>query len=79
MPAPKNDYEIVVPEEEMNEEETAASSTDIVEDQADVDARKQQELIEQRKRISINFIIKIWITQCYKSSYLKKDFLLFLL
>ena len=47
LPAPKNDYEIVVPEEELNEEETSASMNDVVEDQADIDARKQQELREQ--------------------------------
>ena len=49
LPAPKNDYEIVVPEEEVNEEESNAAASDIIEDQADVDARRQQELLEQRK------------------------------
>ncbi|XP_058788836.1 cell division cycle 5-like protein [Phymastichus coffea] len=49
LPAPKNDYEIVVPEEAL-EEETETSTDMIVEDQADVEAREQQELIEQQKR-----------------------------
>ncbi|KAJ8674870.1 hypothetical protein QAD02_010656 [Eretmocerus hayati] len=50
LPAPKNDYEIVIPEEEMMEEDTDTSSTDLIEDQADIDARKQQELIELQKK-----------------------------
>lgn len=48
LPAPRNDYEIVVPEDETDEMGTA-SVNDIIEDQADVDARKQQEIIEQSK------------------------------
>lgn len=41
LPAPKNDYEIVVPE---NEEETPTEVTQqMVEDQADVEARKEEE------------------------------------
>lgn len=49
LPAPANDFEFVVPEEDSQEEEPSTSTDDMVEDQADVDARKQQELIEQRK------------------------------
>ncbi|XP_051173244.1 cell division cycle 5-like protein [Leptopilina boulardi] len=49
LPAPRNDYEIVVPEDETDEMGTA-SVNDIIEDQADVDARKQQEIIEQKQR-----------------------------
>ena len=48
LPAPRNDYEIVVPEEETDESNTMTVN-DIVEDQADIDARKQQELAEQRE------------------------------
>jgi pre-mRNA-splicing factor CDC5/CEF1 len=50
LPAPKNDYEIVVPEDELNDDEANALSNDVVEDQADVDARKQQQLLEQRNK-----------------------------
>lgn len=38
LPAPKNDYEIVVPEQE--EEQSVLEATHVVEDQADVDARR---------------------------------------
>jgi pre-mRNA-splicing factor CDC5/CEF1 len=43
LPAPKNDYEIVVPEHD-EEERTEVMQEDRVEDQADVDARLQEEL-----------------------------------
>lgn len=43
LPAPKNDYEIVVPEEE-EEKQSEPSQPQIVEDQADIDARIQAEL-----------------------------------
>jgi pre-mRNA-splicing factor CDC5/CEF1 len=42
LPAPKNDYEIVVPEEEDQEGGADQMMTD--EDQADVDARRQEEI-----------------------------------
>ena len=48
LPAPRNDYEIVVPEEETDEN-NIVSTNDVVEDQADIDARKQQEILEQSK------------------------------
>lgn len=48
LPEPKNDYEIVVPEEEINEDDGNTTSADVVEDQADIDARSQQELLEKR-------------------------------
>ncbi|XP_076296861.1 cell division cycle protein 21 [Lasioglossum baleicum] len=50
LPTPRDDYEIVVPEEETRDENASAPATEIVEDQADIDARQQQELMEQRKR-----------------------------
>ncbi|KAG7212980.1 hypothetical protein KM043_002320 [Ampulex compressa] len=50
LPTPRNDYEIVVPEGEGKDEGTTAPTTEIVEDQADIDARQQQELIEQKKK-----------------------------
>lgn len=49
LPAPRNDYEIVVPEGETKDEELIPTTTEIIEDQADIDARQQQELIEQSK------------------------------
>ncbi|XP_015122369.1 cell division cycle 5-like protein [Diachasma alloeum] len=50
LPAPKNDFQIVIPENE-SQEDGASNQMDLgVEDQADVDARKQQELLEQRAR-----------------------------
>lgn len=52
LPAPRNDYEIVVPEDEQLPEEQ--SNEAVIEDQADVDARYQAELLEKRI-IIINF------------------------
>lgn len=43
LPQPKNDYEIVVPENE-DQEEPEQAQAQLVEDQADIDARKQEEL-----------------------------------
>jgi pre-mRNA-splicing factor CDC5/CEF1 len=40
LPVPKNDYEIVVPEDE--EQDASAMPMDTEEDQADVDARRQE-------------------------------------
>ncbi|XP_076655110.1 cell division cycle 5-like protein [Halictus rubicundus] len=50
LPTPRNDYEVVVPEGETRDENASTPATEIVEDQADIDARQQQELMEQRKR-----------------------------
>ncbi|XP_015185878.1 PREDICTED: cell division cycle 5-like protein [Polistes dominula] len=50
LPAPRNDYEIVVPDDESVDENTSTPANDIVEDQADIDVRQQQELLEQKKR-----------------------------
>lgn len=47
LPTPRNDYEIVVPEGEAKDDSTSTPATEIVEDQADIDARQQQELVEQ--------------------------------
>lgn len=53
LPAPKNDYEIVVPEEEMDEASGAVPDGEVpgtflsVEDQADVDARIEAEWQKQ--------------------------------
>uniref|UniRef100_A0ABD2WMM0 Uncharacterized protein n=1 Tax=Trichogramma kaykai TaxID=54128 RepID=A0ABD2WMM0_9HYME len=49
LPAPKNDFEIVIPEEEINEGDDANTAMEIVEDQADIDAKKQQAILEQQK------------------------------
>lgn len=50
LPSAKNDYQIVVSDNEAMEEEPDKSERNIVEDQADIDARKQQDLMEQQKR-----------------------------
>lgn len=53
LPAPRNDYEIVVPENEENENE-ATENINVVEDQADVDARKIADLkIKREKELAL--------------------------
>lgn len=47
LPTPRNDYEIVVPENETKEDGTDDQTDEVVEDQADIDARRQQEILEQ--------------------------------
>lgn len=49
LPAPKNDYEIVVPDDESSEPSQPESST--IEDQADIDARF---LAEQKAKRELN-------------------------
>jgi pre-mRNA-splicing factor CDC5/CEF1 len=49
LPKPKNDYEIVVPENEEGEMDTSGPSQAFVEDQADLDERKEAELAKQRE------------------------------
>lgn len=56
LPVPCNDYEIDVRDGETNEESAIAPATEMIEDQADVDARKQQELIEESMSIAIRTI-----------------------
>ena len=51
LPAPKNDYEIVIPEQDPNTEDHSQSNG-FIEDQADVDARKEAEIAAQRKYFS---------------------------
>lgn len=51
LPAPCNDYEIDMRDEEIGEENISILANDMIEDQADVDARQQQELIEESKSI----------------------------
>lgn len=51
LPAPCNDYEIDIYDGEINEEGTNAPATEMIEDQADIDARQQQELLEESKFI----------------------------
>lgn len=48
LPTPKNDYEIVVPEHEEEQQEETMER--MVEDQADLDARAQAELKAKRKQ-----------------------------
>ncbi|XP_055695365.1 cell division cycle 5-like protein [Lutzomyia longipalpis] len=49
LPTPRNDYEIVVPEEDIAEEEPTQTN-DMVEDQADVDAKMQADAKKERER-----------------------------
>lgn len=51
LPAPCNDYEIDIHDGDTNEENTSAPVTEIIEDQADIDARRQQELLEESRSI----------------------------
>lgn len=48
LPAPKNDYEIVIPESEDQQADDSSEKENYVEDQADLDARREQELLEKR-------------------------------
>ena len=50
LPKPKNDYEIVVPENEEAVDDSAVPNADFVEDQADLDARKEADLALARER-----------------------------
>ncbi|XP_043235197.1 cell division cycle 5-like protein [Amphibalanus amphitrite] len=51
LPAPRNDFEIVVPDDEPAPEEASAGShADLVPDQADVEARREQDERERRER-----------------------------
>lgn len=48
LPQPKNDFEIVVPEDHPEEEESEVQK-DFVEDQSDVEMRSTEELLARRK------------------------------
>lgn len=48
LPNPKNDFEIVVPEDHPEDEETVVQK-DFVEDQSDVEMRSAEELLARRK------------------------------
>ncbi|KAK0178937.1 hypothetical protein PV327_007775 [Microctonus hyperodae] len=50
LPAAKNDYQIVIPENETNDDDMDDTVSNMIEDQADIDARKQQEIFIQKKR-----------------------------
>lgn len=49
LPAPKNDYEIVVPDDELDEQ-PSESATISVEDQADIDAERLEDEKEKRRK-----------------------------
>lgn len=49
LPAPRNDYEIVVPERESDDGLVSAPAAPLVEDQADVEARAAREQEEKRE------------------------------
>ena len=54
LPAPKNDYEIVIPEQEGEGEveDSHVEAADFQEDQADLDTRREEELAKQSMEIS---------------------------
>ena len=52
LPTPKNDYEIVIPEDAESGDAKAdedAKSADFVEDQADLDERREEEIARKRE------------------------------
>ncbi|KAF7990428.1 hypothetical protein HCN44_000233 [Aphidius gifuensis] len=48
--APKNDYQIVIPDNEVADETADYQDDNIIEDQADIDARKHEEYLLQQKK-----------------------------
>jgi pre-mRNA-splicing factor CDC5/CEF1 len=66
LPAPRNDYEIVVPESE-EEMETPVEAGNSVEDQADVDARYIAELKAKRKQDTSS--VFIFANRCIHFKY----------
>lgn len=50
LPAPKNDYQIVIPDNETPDETADNQDDNIIEDQADIDARKHEEYLQQQKK-----------------------------
>lgn len=50
LPAPKNDYQIVIPDNEVADETADNQDDNIIEDQADIDARKHEEYLLQQKK-----------------------------
>ncbi|KAL5009999.1 hypothetical protein ScPMuIL_012304 [Solemya velum] len=50
LPAPKNDYEIVVPDDMNAETDQSMEHDQYVEDQADLDSRSEAELLEKRQK-----------------------------
>lgn len=57
MPAPRNDYEIVVPEDEPQPTDNEHPESAAVLDQADLDLLKEQELKEASKFIFCTFLV----------------------
>ena len=57
LPAPRNDYEIVVPESETMEGDDQTINTNYVEDQADVDDRREADIAAQSKGSMQNILL----------------------
>lgn len=69
LPVPKNDYEIVVPEDENEKSDSKATNQLAIEDQADVDARalaaiQAQSKLMQFKSIYQSMFIYLLILIC---------------
>lgn len=64
LPAPKNDYEIVVPEDDPSLLESA-SQEHMVEDQADMDSAKEHERLEKRESACCPlFVGRLQVSSC---------------
>ena len=54
LPTPRNDYEIVVPEQEAADKEEPTTRSDYVEDQAELDAQQEAEINEQSECLIVH-------------------------
>ena len=74
LPTPLNDYEIVIPDQEGAAGEAAAAATegaaqaeDYVEDQADLDARREEEIAKKRAQFSLLLVIGFCVLSMLKN------------
>ena len=57
LPAPKNDYEIVVPENKEADVDEPIETNNYIEDQAEVDAKREEELAKQREFATLDSLM----------------------
>lgn len=62
LPRPRNDYEIVAPDDE-EDAETVDTSADWVEDAADIDEKRRERLRRQREQFDCILLIKLEISR----------------
>ena len=66
LPAPRNDFEIVIPENDNKLLEEPQDNSDFIEDAADVENRRLAKLAEESKRLfeidvlAVKFIISVY-------------------